>query len=97
VSRPHAREGVAGTVTVTLEDHGQDFLEWDIDLETMHVIECRPYQGWVWKDTIVSNAVLRRGDRLLIKPRHSKHFTRLRYPIAEVGQVVPKHQLWSQA
>lgn len=97
MTRPHAREGVAGVVTVTLEDHGQDFLEWDIDLETMTVVDCRPHQGWVWKGSLVRNSVLRRGNTLVIKTKHSKAFTRLRYPIAEVGQVVPKAQLWSAA
>jgi hypothetical protein len=74
-------------VTVTLEDHGQDFLEWDIDLKTMQVIECRPFQGFLWKATKVGNSVLRAGDVLRIKTKHSKGWTRLRYPIASVRKV----------
>ena len=37
----------AGTViTVTFEDHGQDFLEWDICNGV--VVDCRPFQVSVW-------------------------------------------------
>ncbi|WP_309376038.1 hypothetical protein [Rhodoferax sp.] len=33
-------------MTVTFQDHGQDFLEWDI--KDMTVVGCRPFQAWVW-------------------------------------------------
>jgi hypothetical protein len=87
VSRPHACAGADGIVTVTLEDHGQDFLEWDIDLKTMQVIECRPFQGFLWNATKVGNSVLRVGDVLRIKTKHSNKWTRLLYPIASVSKV----------
>lgn len=39
-----------GTVysTVRFEDHGQDFLEWDIEEASGRVFACRPSQAWLW-------------------------------------------------
>lgn len=34
-------------LTIKFEDHGQDFLEWDIDQNGI-VTDCRPYQKRVW-------------------------------------------------
>lgn len=34
--------------TVHFEDHGQDFLEWDIDDATGAVFGCRPFQHDLW-------------------------------------------------
>lgn len=50
--------------TVFFEDHGQDFLEWDI--EKGEVIACRPFQEWLWKGVKVHNRTIRPGDRLEI-------------------------------
>ena len=33
--------------TIHFEDHGQDFLEWDVDANGT-VIDCRPFQAAVW-------------------------------------------------
>lgn len=33
--------------TIHFEDHGQDFLEWDVDV-TGKVVGCRPSQASVW-------------------------------------------------
>lgn len=35
-------------VTVTFQDHGQDFLEWDIDTEKEQIVGCRPFQASIW-------------------------------------------------
>jgi hypothetical protein len=37
----------AAVKTVHFEDHGQDFLEWDVDTQNK-VVACRPYQSSVW-------------------------------------------------
>ncbi len=68
-------------ITVHLEDHGQDFLEWDI--EDGKVIACRPFQEWFWKGTrakaparcwcYVPDITTNNGPR-----------TRLRYPVEKV-------------
>lgn len=43
------------TVTrITFEDHGQDFLRWDI-AETGEVRNCKPMQGWLWDGRKVLN------------------------------------------
>ncbi len=51
-------------ITVYLEDHGQDFLEWDI--EDGIVVDCRPFQGWLWNGTKVHNTNIQPGDILEI-------------------------------
>lgn len=52
--------------TIRFEDHGQDFLEWDLDASGK-VIECRPCQGWVWcKRTVVNHGSLRKGVYVIL-------------------------------
>lgn len=67
-------------ITVYLEDHGQDFLEWDI--EDGVVIESRPYQDWLWKGTKVHNTDIKPGDILEITVRGNR--TSLNYPVERV-------------
>jgi hypothetical protein len=50
-------------ITVFFVDEGQDFLEWDID-EKGKVIDCRPFQGWLWIGKIVHNKNIKPGDFL---------------------------------
>lgn len=40
--------------TITFEDHGQDFLEWDIN-EVGDILDCRPFQAHFWKQCMVAN------------------------------------------
>ena len=49
-------------VTVYFEDDGQDFLEWDI--QDGKVVDCRPFQGWVWNGTQVTSTDIRKGTIL---------------------------------
>lgn len=43
------------TVTrITFEDHGQDFLRWDIG-EDGKVRNCGPHQAWIWDGRKVLN------------------------------------------
>ncbi len=67
-------------ITVYLEDHGQDFLEWDI--EDGVVIECRPFQGCLWNGTKVHNTDIQPGDILEITVRGGR--TTLNYPVERV-------------
>lgn len=46
--------------TITFEDQGQDFLEWDIDLNNK-VIACRPCQGFLWIGSQITNRVIKPG------------------------------------
>jgi len=68
-------------ITVHLEDHGQDFLEWDI--KDGVVIDCRPFQGWLWNGTKVLNTEIRPGDILDIIPPSGGQTT-LNYPVEKV-------------
>lgn len=59
-----------GDIIIEFADNGQDFLRW-LCREDEHgftrVIDCQPYQGWLWNGTIVHNAenlTLGRGARL---------------------------------
>ena len=70
--------------TIHLQDHGQDFLEWDVDAEG-NVVACRPCQAWVWVGYVVLNDVytLQRGDVLRIKRKDGTQTT-LNYPVDRV-------------
>ena len=69
--------------TVHFEDHGQDFLEWDI--EDGVVVDCRPYQGWHWKGTKVHNTDIQPGDILQITTTDGAKRP-LNYPVERVEE-----------
>lgn len=69
-------------MTIVLEDHGQDFLEWDLDKKG-EVVDCRPFQGWAWNGTIVHNKTIIPGDILDITTKFGKRTT-LNYPVERV-------------
>ena len=69
---------------IILEDHGQDFLEWDI--ENGKVVACGPFQGWVWEGTLVHNSDIRPGDFLDITPKIGKRTT-LNYRVESVEEL----------
>lgn len=54
------------TRTITFEDQGQDFLEWDIDLSNT-VIACRPAQAFLWVGCVVRNRVIKPGCYIRFK------------------------------
>lgn len=52
--------------TIHFEDHGQDFLEWDLDVNGK-VIECRPFQAGIWCGRyVVNHTSLRKGGRVIL-------------------------------
>ena len=69
--------------TVIFEDHGQDFLEWDI--EDGVVVDCRPFQSWLWNGTKVHSTDIHPGLLLDITTKHVRR-TRLRYPVLRVKE-----------
>ena len=71
--------------TIYLEDHGQDFLEWDI--EDGVVVDCRPFQGWFWVGTKVHSTNIQPGLLLDITTT-SQVRTRLRYPVERIVEHV---------
>jgi len=68
-------------ITVYLEDHGQDFLQWDI--ENGIVVASRPFQGWVWNGTKVHNTNIQSGDILDITTPRRERVT-LNYPVERI-------------
>lgn len=68
--------------TITFEDHGQDFLEWDLDVQGK-VIECRPFQAGVWCGRTVINAKyrdeMRKGGKVVLDNGNN-----IRYPLVKV-------------
>lgn len=70
------------TKTVRFEDHGQDFLEWDI--ENGKVIGCHPFQGSVWIGCFVRNQSIRKGSFLHILTKSERIQMTVKYPVAKV-------------
>lgn len=69
--------------TIIFEDHGQDFIEWDIN-ENGEVINSRPFQSHVWSGGTVLNEELKAGDSVIyLSPRLCRPIE-IRYPIASV-------------
>ena len=71
-------------IRVHLEDHGQDFLRWDI--KDGVVVESYPFQGWLWNGTKILNKEFGPGDQLIIQPPNSD-VTTLNYPVAKIEKV----------
>lgn len=66
-------------ITITFEDHGQDFLEWDLDTNGK-VIECRPFQASLWCGRlVVNNAELRKRSKVILDNGNN-----IRYPLENV-------------
>ncbi|MEM8550198.1 MAG: hypothetical protein AAGF10_05350, partial [Verrucomicrobiota bacterium] len=70
-------------IKITFEDHGQDFLWWVIDTKTGKIIDCGPFQAWVWCEQTVDQAdSLKIGDRPLCKS--GAGYRRLNYAITQI-------------
>lgn len=68
-------------ITITFEDHGQDFIEWDIDKNK--VVGCRPFQAWVWCGNKVLSKKLAVGKHIIIRTKHVPRLA-IKYPIASI-------------
>ncbi len=81
-----ARLNVTGAYpcTVTFEDHGQDFLEWDID-EHGRVADSRPLQASVWCGARLQ-ALPVAGQCLSYRSPTDDQVHRIRYPVKKVTQ-----------
>jgi hypothetical protein len=80
-----------GTVytTVEFEDHGQDFLRWDIEEATGLVFDSQPFQGGVWCGCLVNMKALAVGERLFYV-RDNGRVMSIKYPLVSIvsGQVL---------
>lgn len=54
--------------TIYFEDNGQDFLEWDINDDGV-VVESRPFQSNIWKNTVVLENLDEGKCPVIISPR----------------------------
>jgi hypothetical protein len=68
--------------TIHFQDHGQDFLEWNI--EKGKVVGCRPFQASIWCGSKVHNRSLKVGDQVRITPPALRERMVLRYPIERI-------------
>ena len=70
------------------EDHGQDFLRWELDAKGK-VIGCEPFQGSIWKGKQVMNhGLLRAGDTVHYRTMgESTSASCIRYPLERVELV----------
>lgn len=51
---------------VEIEDHGQDFLEWHLNKDGV-VVDCKPFQAWIWVGNVVDLATVKQGFRLTME------------------------------
>jgi hypothetical protein len=83
MSKPTLYTGPA--ITVTFEDHGQDFLEWDIASGV--VVGCRPFQAGIWCGHEIYGTP-KQGE--CIQFMNSRNETTcIKYPIAKVVETKP--------
>ena len=69
--------------TIEFEDHGQDFLEWDV-IDGV-VAACRPFQQWAWKGTKVDMKKAQEGQLLPIITKSGA--TRvIQYPVIAISR-----------
>lgn len=71
-----------GPHTVHFEDHGQDFLEWDIDAKGV-VVGCRPFQADVWAGCVLINNAAPGARLRILTPRDKRERTVI-HPVAKV-------------
>jgi hypothetical protein len=79
----HAAEAHGIKHTIVFEDHGQDFLEWDV-IDGV-VADSRPFQGSVWKGTTVDMTKAQEGQLLpIITKRGESRF--VLYPVIAMSR-----------
>lgn len=72
-------------MTIAFADNGQDFLEWDVDDKTGVVVDCRPFQGWVWIGCVVCNAkTIKVGDAVHVTMPNSERVITLKHQALNV-------------
>ena len=69
--------------TIVFEDHGQDFLEWDV--RNGVVVACRPFQEWAWKGTRVDMTKAQEGQLLPIITKRGENRVVL-YPVVAMSR-----------
>lgn len=70
--------------TITFEDRGQDFLEWDIDEDGV-VVDSRPFQAGIWRGTFVSDIKI--GERPIITSPREGIPRQLNYRVIDIQPI----------
>lgn len=79
-----AEQAEAVVRTIHFADHGQDFLEWDLNAEGL-VVACRPFQEWAWKGyKVYEPEKLQPGHPVRCKPAGREGSSVIRYPVEKV-------------
>lgn len=71
--------------TLIFADHGQDFLEWDID-DSGVITSCRPFQDWLWagKKVIEPELLLQNlleNEEAFVRVQCNGSVISIRYPV----------------
>lgn len=79
----------AGHATITFQDQGQDFLEWDI--KDRKVVECRPFQAdlWVGSKVLTFPVVGKQVEIQMPADRGGRRMW-VKYPLVKVKAFLPK-------
>lgn len=73
-------------IRLHFEDQGQNFLTWDVDVETTKVVGCEPFQASIWCGNTVVNiddVVLGLTDKVEFETPDFEEFA-VNYPVVEV-------------
>lgn len=76
-------------VRIHLQDHGQDFLWWDLeerDRLSYRVVDCGPFQAWMWTQYFVRKDSVRKGHQPLIS-KDRVDCSPLLYPITRIERL----------
>ena len=79
-----SKRGVVMQHRIVFEDHGQDFLEWDV--KDGVVAECRPFQGFIWNGTKVDMTQAAEGQLLPIVTKRGTRMV-IKYPVAAMSRI----------
>ena len=72
---------------IHFEDHGQDFLEWELD-RTGKVINSTPFQPWNWiNKQVINHDRLVIGGIVHIRDEFGEETT-IKYPVEHISQSV---------
>lgn len=78
-------------ITIEFEDHGQDFLEWDIefthsDYALGKVIDSRPFQKDIWDKYFVISGKPEEKQYVSISTDPDSKVIKIQYPITKVTE-----------
>ena len=82
ISKPTVEMHPDACLIIEFEDHGQDFLYWQLDADGK-VVASMPYQSEIWNGTIVNLKELKLGEQPLIITKYGK-FSSINYKVLSV-------------